>query len=133
MPNTRSLAGCCVLVIEDDFLVGQIIFDMLEDEGAEVLGPVGAVDEAVAFVEDQAMSFDCVVLDLNLHGIKSYPVADALARHKIPFIFMTGYGKDALEEGYRDYPHCIKPVTRAELLTALASRRCGTTGNSLKS
>jgi len=121
MPNAGSLAGCRILVIEDDFLVGQVIFDMLEEEGAEVLGPVGAVDEAVAFVAEQATMFDRVVLDLNLHGIKSYAVADALARQNIPFIFMTGYGKDALDEAYRNYPHCIKPVTRADLVTALGS------------
>jgi CheY-like chemotaxis protein len=122
MPNSGSLVGCRILLIEDDYLVGQVIIELLQDEGAEVLGPVGAVDEAVAFVADQATKFDRVVLDLNLHGIKSYPVADVLARHGIPFIFMTGYGKDALDEGYRDYPHCIKPVTRAALLTALARR-----------
>jgi CheY-like chemotaxis protein len=122
MPNAGSLAGCRVLVIEDDFLVGQVILDMLEDEGAEVLGPIGAVDEAVAFVADQATMFDLVVLDLNLRGTKSYAVADALVRHNIPFIFMSGYGKDALDEAYRNYPHCIKPVTRADLVTALAPR-----------
>jgi len=109
-------------VVEDDLLVGQVILEMLEDEGAEVLGPVGAVDEAVAFVADRATMFDRVVLDLNLHGVKSYSVADALARHNIPFIFMTGYGKDSLDEAYRHYPHCIKPVTCADLVTALAPR-----------
>jgi CheY-like chemotaxis protein len=83
MPNAGSLAGCRILVIEDDFLVGEVILDMLGDEGAEVLGPVGSIDEAVAFVADQATMFDRVVLDLNLHGIKSYPVADALAQHNI--------------------------------------------------
>jgi CheY-like chemotaxis protein len=122
MPNTESLAGCRILVIEDDFLVGQVILDMLEDEGAEVLGPIGAVDEAVAFVAEQATTFDHVILDLNLHGVKSYPVADVLAQHNVPFVFMTGYGKDALDETHRVYPHCIKPITRADLLAALAHK-----------
>lgn len=122
MPNTESLAGCRILVIEDDFLVGQVILDMLEDEGAEVLGPIGAVDEAVAFVAEQATTFDHVILDLNLHGVKSYPVADELAWRNVPFVFMTGYGKDALDEAHRDYPHCIKPITRADLLAALAPK-----------
>lgn len=122
MPNTESLAGCRILVIEDDFLVGQVILDMLEDEGAEVLGPIGTVDEAVAFVAEQATTFDHVILDLNLHGVKSYPVADELAWRNVPFVFMTGYGKDALDEAHRDYPHCIKPITRADLLAALAPK-----------
>ena len=41
MPNDGQLAGSRILVIEDDFLVGEIILLMLEDEGAQVLGPVG--------------------------------------------------------------------------------------------
>jgi CheY-like chemotaxis protein len=122
MPNTGSLAGCRILVVEDDFLVGQVILDLLEDEGAEVLGPIGAVDEAVTFVAEQTETFDHVVLDLNLHGVKSYPVADELARRNIPFVFMTGYGKDALDVAHRDCPHCIKPITRATLLAALSRR-----------
>jgi CheY-like chemotaxis protein len=122
MVNAGSLAGCRILVIEDDFLVGQVILDLLEDEGAEVLGPIGAVDEAIAFVAEQATMLDRVVLDLNLHGVKSYPVADELVRRNVPFVFMTGYGKDALDEAHRAYPHCIKPVTRAALLAALSRR-----------
>ena len=124
MPKVGPLAGCRILVIDDDFLVGQVIVDMLEDEGAEVLGPLGTVDEAITFVAEQAETIDRAVLDLNLHGLKSYPVADALARHNIPFVFMTGYGKDALDEAYRACPHCIKPATRQELLAALAPRNC---------
>jgi len=122
MSNDGLLAGCRILVVEDDFLLGQTILDMLEGEGAEVLGPVGAVDEAMTFVAEQAATLDHVILDLNLHGVRSYPVADALARHNIPFVFMTGYGRDALDEAHRAFPHCIKPVTRGDLVAALAPR-----------
>ena len=122
MLNAGSLAGCRILVIEDDFLVAEVVLDMLEDEGAEVLGPIGAIDEAVAFVAEQVTTFDHVVLDLNLRGVKSYPVADELARRNVPFVFMTGYDKGALDEAYRDYPHCTKPITRVELLAALARK-----------
>ena len=80
MPNDGQLAGSRILVIEDDFPVGEIILLMLEDEGAQVLGPVGSVDEALAFIAEQAQMPDRVVLDLNLHGVKSYPVADALTQ-----------------------------------------------------
>ena len=62
------------------------------------------------------------LLDFNLHGIKSYPVAEFLARRVIPFVFMTDYGRDALDKAYRDCPHCVKPITRAALLAALSPR-----------
>jgi CheY-like chemotaxis protein len=119
MPNDGQLAGSRILVIEDDFLVGETILLMLEDEGAQVLGPVGSVDEALAFIAEQAQMPDRVVLDLNLHGVKSYPVADALTQRNVPFVFVTGYGRDALDAAHRDCPHCIKPVTRDVLLAAL--------------
>lgn len=122
MPNAGPLAGRRILLIEDDFLVGQVTVDMLEEEGATVLGPVGSVDDALAFIAEQATQFDHAVLDLNLHGVKSYPVADELVRRNIAFVFMTGYGRNTLDEAHRDYPHCIKPVTRADLLAALVPK-----------
>lgn len=122
MPDLGQLAGSRILLIEDDFLVGETIFALLEDEGAQVLGPIGSVDEALVVIAQQAGMLDGAVLDLNLHGVKSYPIADALAQRHVPFVFLTGYGRDALDEAHRGYPHCIKPVTRAVLLAALAAR-----------
>jgi CheY-like chemotaxis protein len=119
MAIAGQLAGLRILVIEDDFLVGETVLAMLEDEGADVVGPIGSVDEALAFVAEQAEALSGVVLDLNLHGTKSYPIADALMRRKVPFVFMTGYGRDALDEAHRNCPHCIKPATRHVLLAAL--------------
>ena len=120
MSTAGPFAGWRILLVEDDFLVGQTVQDMLEDEGAQILGPVGTVDEALALIAEQAASIDYALLDLNLHSIKSYPVAEVLALRNIPFVFMTGYGKDALDAPFRDYPHCTKPITRAALLAALS-------------
>jgi CheY-like chemotaxis protein len=114
--HSGPLAGRRVLVVEDDFLLGQTLAELLEDEGATVLGPVGSVDQALAFLADRAGEFDHVILDLNLHGIKSYPVADALARSNVPFVFATGYSADAIDAAYRGYPHCVKPLNTASVL-----------------
>ena len=38
-----------------------------------------------------AEAIDAAVLDVNLKGQKSYPVADALAARGVPFVFSTGY------------------------------------------
>jgi CheY-like chemotaxis protein len=122
MSNDGILAGWNILLIEDDYLVGLTILELLQEEGATVLGPVGSVDQALLFIAEQAGKVDRVVLDLNLHGEKSYPVADALARSKIPFVFTTGYDVDALEVAYRGYPRCLKPITSAALIAALGSR-----------
>jgi CheY-like chemotaxis protein len=112
------LDGLRILLVEDDFLVGQVIMELLEDAGATVLGPLGSVEQALAFIAEKAGSFDRAVLDLNLHGRKSYPVADALLRMEVPFVFTTGYGLEAIDPAYRSHPHCMKPITRAALLAA---------------
>lgn len=119
MAKERPLDGRRILIVEDDFLVAQALRALLEDAGATVLGPIGWADEAVAFVEDKANVFDNAVLDVDLHGEKSYVIADALMKRNVRFVFTTGYGTDALEAGYADYPRCEKPFDARTLFEAL--------------
>jgi CheY-like chemotaxis protein len=65
-------------------------------------------------------AFDAVVLDVNLNGQVSYPIADALAARAVPFVFSTGYDKDTLLDGYRTFPALQKPFHRSELSNTLA-------------
>jgi CheY-like chemotaxis protein len=120
-PVGTVLLGRRILIVEDDYLIALGLSDILTQAGAEVVGPIGFVPEAVAFVEAQADSFDAAVLDVNMHGRKTYPVADALAVRGIRFVFTTGYGADALDPAYRGYPRCDKPVDRSALLAALTA------------
>jgi DNA-binding NtrC family response regulator len=114
--GAQPLRGCRILVVEDDYLLTLVLTDFLEEAGAEVIGPIGWVEEALAFIEHDVHEFNAAVLDVNLHGSKSYPIADALAARSIKFIFATGYGADALDEGYRHYARCEKPVDQAALI-----------------
>jgi hypothetical protein len=41
--------------------------------------------------------FDWAILDVNLDGQPSYPVADILKRTRVPFAFATGYGAKGLD------------------------------------
>ena len=78
MEQIGALSGRRPLVIEDDYLVAQILIQMLEDAGAAIIGPIGQIDEALSLIEHDSSGFDSVVLDVNLHGRASYPIADAL-------------------------------------------------------
>jgi FixJ family two-component response regulator len=60
------------------------------------------------------------VLDVNLNGEMSYPVADALTARGVPFVFVTGYDKDTMLVGYRALPVLQKPFHRSELTYTLA-------------
>ena len=116
----RQLEGRRVLIVEDDFFIAMDMTDLLRSHGAEVLGPIGRVNQAVQFVTENAGRFDAVVLDMNLHGLKTYPVADVLIGQGVTFVFTTGYSVDAVETAYRNHPRCEKPVNTKALLRALA-------------
>lgn len=98
-------------------LVCMLLQDMLADLGCHVVGPVARVDEALALI--YAETFDAAVLDVNLHGQPSYPVADALSAQSAPFVFATGYIK--LQNGYDSVPRLQKPVLKKELEAALVA------------
>lgn len=118
--GTATLEGRRILVVEDDYLVAQVLVALLEDAGAQVVGPVGWIDEAIAFIEGDRQPLDGAVLDVNLHGTKSYPVADALAARSVGFVFATGYDTGVIEDKYRRYPRCEKPFSQPALVAALA-------------
>ena len=86
---TAVLEGIRVLVVEDEFLVATLIEDMLMAAGCIVAGPIPRLSEALDAVDRG--TFDAAVLDVNLAGDRIYPVADALSRRNVPFVFVTGY------------------------------------------
>jgi len=120
MTADGTLMGKRILVVEDDYLIARYVADLLEDAGATVCGPVARVAEALAVMVRDGAALDAAVLDVNLNGETSYPVADALKRHGVGFVFTTGYGEGALHEAYREFPRCEKPFRGEELLAVLA-------------
>jgi CheY-like chemotaxis protein len=113
------LAGRKVLVVEDEPLVAMMIEDMLTDLGYTVVGPAMQLADGLRLAE--TAQFDAAVLDINLNGVRSFPVADVLQARGIPFLFATGYGGGEALEG-RQEPVIQKPYQMerlAEMLTAL--------------
>ena len=114
-----ELRGRRILVVEDDYLVALVVSDILEEAGAEVIGPVGRVEEALALIAGNDIAIDGAVLDVNLHGATSYPIADALAARNVRFVFASGYGAGGIDAAYATYPWCQKPFNQSALLAAL--------------
>lgn len=113
--NTTSLPR--ILVAEDETIVSMLIEDLLSDMGYEVVGPAARVPRALSLAENE--SLDGAILDVNLAGQMTYPVADILAARNVPFIFLTGYGAPGLPETFRARPILDKPFSPDQLRAAL--------------
>lgn len=83
------LTGKRILVVEDEPIIAFSLEDMLLEDGADVVA-VGSLEEGLDQVE--AGRFDFAILDINLHGKKSYPIAFELVRKGVRFVFASGYG-----------------------------------------
>jgi CheY-like chemotaxis protein len=110
--------GLRVLIVEDDFLVSLLLEDMLAELGHQIVGPASDVANALELAHSEQM--DIAVLDVNLRGAETYPIAAALAARAVPFIFATGYGRHSLREPYGDAPLLKKPFQQSDLEKLLA-------------
>lgn len=113
------LAGKRVLVVEDEPLIALALVSSLEAAGAEVGRPVGTEKEALAAIERGGL--DVALLDANLHGKPVGEIAAALTRRNIPFIFVTGYGRESLPESFRQASVLPKPFSDKQLIDAIVA------------
>jgi CheY-like chemotaxis protein len=98
--------------------VAMFVEDMVKDLGHEVVGPALTLAEALELVRTEVI--DCAILDINLgHGIVSTPVALALTRQGVPFLFATGYGATGVTEAFGTAPVLSKPFMMRDLQEAL--------------
>jgi two-component sensor histidine kinase/DNA-binding response OmpR family regulator len=115
----EPLRGKRFLIVEDEPLIALEIMAGLESVGVDVEGPVGSVEEALRAIDDDG-SFDGVLLDANLRGEPAGEIAAALTRRNIPFVFVTGYGRQALPESFGQSLMLTKPFTQEQLLQTAA-------------
>lgn len=98
-----------ILVVED---IGLIAFDLaqtLEDAGAIVVGPAGDLETAIQIASRETL--DGALLDVDLFGQRSFPVADVLLSRGIPFVFVTGESDFSSWPGHlRNQPRVPKPA-----------------------
>ncbi|HEX9932972.1 MAG TPA: response regulator [Allosphingosinicella sp.] len=106
-----------VLLVEDEPIIAMTAEDMLDALGCDVVASASTLEEALAASERGG--FDVAMLDINLNGVTSLPVADRLKEAGTPFIFTTGYGAGVCG-GHTDVPLVAKPYRIIDLQAALA-------------
>jgi CheY-like chemotaxis protein len=108
-----------ILIVEDEMMIAIMLEDMLADLGHGVVGVAQTLTAALAMADAKAGLFDMAILDINLAGERSFPVAARLTEQGVPFMFATGYGAMGLEEPFRDCFTLKKPFQEEELARAI--------------
>lgn len=116
MSETKSLR---VLVVEDEAIVAMFIEDTLEELGHRAVAVAGRMDKAAELAG--SVEADIAILDVNLNGEQTYPLAEILSKRGIAFIFATGYGRGSLNERWRDAPMVQKPFQARDLAAAITT------------
>lgn len=113
-----TLAGLSVLLVEDEFLIALDAEQILRDLGAKQVEIASNFDRAHERAETGA--FDLVVLDVNLNGQLSFPIASKLRSRGVPLVFATGYQlAHQPPAGFEDMICVGKPYTPDGLKQAL--------------
>ncbi len=117
------LKGLRMVVIDDNYLLATSVASVLEFAGGNVLATLPSLDDALHYFS-AGPGVDAVVLDVDLAGSPSYPIAELLDQNGIPFLFVTGYDSHAIDERFRERMVCMKPVS-PDLLCMAIARLCG--------
>ncbi|GJE52807.1 hypothetical protein GOFOIKOB_5881 [Methylobacterium tardum] len=119
------LVGHRILLVEDEYLIAMEMERWLRDAGAEVIGPVPSVEQALDLIEDEGAP-DAAILDVNLgDGERVFPVADRLDGLGVPYLFATGDMRILKDAKYERCPRLEKPILSLELVAA-AEKLVGT-------
>lgn len=84
----RWARGRKILVVEDEALIAMMLEDLLQEMGYATHGPASSVEDALGMVD--AGGIDGAILDLDINGHSSLPVAEKLKAKGVPFAFTTG-------------------------------------------
>ena len=111
-----------ILVVEDEFLIAELLSSMLEDMGFDVCGTAATADEAVTMTEAQLPAL--VLMDVRLKGPRDGIEAARAIRASTgtPVIFVTGSGEPATVARIAQHqPAAVlfKPIRYEQLKTAV--------------
>lgn len=111
------LEGLSFLIVEDEPIIAFNLEDLLLSLGCERVLVAMRMEEAFELLAKGEV--DGAVLDVNIHGERSYPLAEELKRRSVRFVFATGYGDAEHPAAFAAVPTLTKPYSSASLIEAL--------------
>lgn len=108
------------MVVEDNMIIAMDAADILTDMGAVFVHTANGVAEALKVLDNHDVCL--ALIDVNLGGELSLPVAQECARRGIPTVLATGYGaaQDVIDS-YPPIPILQKPYSTEQLREAMLS------------
>jgi two-component system response regulator LytT len=110
------------LIVEDELLIAETIFQFLEKEGCEHVTIVESVEGAISFIESNKVDF--ILTDIALGKEKNgIDLGNLLnTKYRIPFIYITSHADKAMidkAKHTRPSAYIVKPFRKEDLLIAI--------------
>lgn len=112
----QSFTGLKVFLVEDEYLIALDAEQILQELGVESIEIAATWECAAKRAEDG--QFDLALLDVNINGKLSFPIAQTFTERGIPVVFASGYD---LRDRVPPEGVCVtKPYTSERLKEALS-------------
>ena len=91
--------------------------ELIVDAGFKIAAIAGKLEKALALIESGVC--DAAILDANLAGVSSSPLASEMTARGLPFVVLSGYASEQLQEAFPGALFLQKPCRAAQLIQAL--------------
>ncbi|MGN6482364.1 response regulator [Luteibacter sp.] len=119
MATVTRLDGHRILVVEDNEMIAELWASVLEDHGAQIIGPVASVKDALVAIDRHLPQ--SAVLDVHLVDGVSFPVARELAARAIPYVIVASFDPRDLPADLGMPPFLCKPTSLASLVEVVGT------------
>ncbi len=112
------MAQQCVLVAEDELIIGVDLCDTVEEAGFEVEGPFDTASSAIDSLERRTP--DLAILDVRLDDGEVFPLAEKLMAANVPVIFHSGnVTPDEVSDRYPQAHALAKPCPPNQIIETM--------------
>jgi DNA-binding response OmpR family regulator len=112
-------ARASVLLVEDEALIRMLFAENLVGLGHTIAAEAGNLASGLTLAKER--DYQLAILDVNLNGRPSFPIADVVRARGKALLFVTGYGSLGLAADYKGAAVLQKPFGPTELSEAISS------------
>ena len=112
-------ARASVLLVEDEALIRMLFAENLVGLGHTIAAEAGNLASGLALAKER--DYQLAILDVNLNGRPSFPIAEVVRARGKALLFVTGYGSLGLAADYKGTAVLQKPFGPTELSEAISS------------